>query len=97
MFHEVLHLLHIFVIGEHKIRFAFCMICICTALLNTRMTLLFLRTRVVLGGQKAPTCYAEKQIMWSFTTAAVSFSITTSSKKVAPNDCDNERQSGNRK
>ena len=33
MFHEVFHPLHIFVIGEHKIRFAFCMICICTALL----------------------------------------------------------------
>jgi len=34
----------------------------------------------------------QPQIMWSFRTATVRFSITTSSKKVAPNNCDNDRQ-----
>jgi len=53
-----------------------------------RIALLFLRTRVALGAQKALMCVSRK--MWSFTTATVRFAITASSKKVATNDCDND-------
>jgi len=34
----------------------------------------------------------QRQIVWSFTTTTVRFSITTSSKKVVPDDSDNNRQ-----
>ena len=63
------------------------------SLLNSLIALLFSHT---CGGQKAPppTCLIiyEKQIISLFATATVRFSITTSSKKVVSNDCDNDRQ-----
>jgi len=57
--------------------------------INPRIALHFFAHTCCAWGQKDPI----KQIMWSCRTATVRFSITTSSKKkLAPNDCDNDRQ-----
>jgi len=64
-----------------------------TMSVNPRIALLFLRTRVALGGKKAPTSLSKRttNVFVSFSNYTLKFSTMASSKKVIATTTDNRK------